>query len=81
MIEEQGVDLLPVQESYLHDEHLPPLLYPGLRQQSVWVMVEQNCLGSANYSSSGTLKQISVPGFAGWIWILLLDQPSHQAWS
>ena len=30
-------------------------------------MVEQNGWGSAIYSSSGTLKQISVPGFAGWI--------------
>ncbi len=67
MIEEQGVDLLLVQESYPHDEHLPPLLYPSLRQQSVWEMVEQNGWGSAIYSSSGTLKQISVPGFAGWV--------------
>jgi len=67
MIEEQSVDLLLVQESYPHDEHLPPLLYPGLRQQSVWEMVEQNGWGSAIYSSSGTLKQISVPGFAGWV--------------
>ena len=67
MIEEQGVDLLLVQESYPHDEHLPPLLYPDLRQQSVWEMVEQNGWGSAIYSSSGNLKQISVPGFAGWV--------------
>ncbi len=28
MIEDQGVSLLLVQESYPHDEHLPPLLYP-----------------------------------------------------
>lgn len=67
MIEEQGVDLLLVQESYPHDEHLPPLLYPDPRRQSLWEMVEQNGWGSAIYSSSGTLKQISVPGFAGWI--------------
>lgn len=67
MIEEQVVDLLLVQESYPHDEHLPPLLYPDLRRQSVWEMVEQNGWGSAVYSLSGTLKQICVPGFAGWV--------------
>jgi len=58
---------LLVKESYPHDEHLPPLLYPNLRKQSIWEMVEQNGWGSAIYSSSGTLKQISVPGFAGWV--------------
>ena len=67
MIEEQGVDLLLVQESYPHDEHLPPLLYPALRQQSVWEKLEQNGWGSAIYSSNGLLKQISVPGFVGWV--------------
>lgn len=67
MIEDQGVDLLLIQESYPHDEHLPPLLYPDLRKQSVWEMVEQNGWGSAIYSNSGTLKQISVPGFTGWV--------------
>lgn len=67
MIEDQGVDLLLVQESYPHDEHLPQLLYPTLRQQSVWEMIEQNGWGSAIYSCSGTLKQISVPGFTGWV--------------
>jgi len=67
MIEEQGVDLLLLQESYPNDEHLPPLLYPNLRKQSVWEMVAKNGWGSAIYSSSGTLKQIAVPGFAGWV--------------
>ena len=67
MIEDHGVELLLVQESYPHEEHLPPLLYPALRQQSVWEMVEQNGWGSAIYSSTGTLKQISVPGFTGWV--------------
>jgi exonuclease III len=67
MIEEQNVDLLLVQESYPHDEHLPPLLYPNLRKQSVWEMVEQNGWRSAISSSCGTLKQISVPGFSGWV--------------
>lgn len=34
MIEDFGVDLLLIQESYPHDEHLPPLLYPDARNQS-----------------------------------------------
>lgn len=67
MIEDQGVDLLLLQESYPHDEHLPPLLYPDLRKQSVWEMVEQNGWGSAIFSSSGVLQPISVPGFTGWV--------------
>jgi len=67
MIDDQGVDLLLVQESYQHDDHLPPLLYPDSRNRSVWKMVEQNGWGSAVYSSGGTLKQISVPGFTGWV--------------
>jgi len=67
MIEDHGIDLLLIQESYPHDEHLPPLIYPELRQRSVWEMVERNGWGSAVYSSSGSLKQISVPGFTGWV--------------
>jgi hypothetical protein len=41
MIEDYAVDLLLVQESHPHDEHLPPLLYPEIRKQSVWEMVER----------------------------------------
>lgn len=82
MIEDQGVELLLVQESYPHDEHLPPLLYPELRQRSVWEMVERNGWGSAIYSGSGTLEPISVPGFAGWVVGALIRgatwQPPHS---
>jgi len=67
MIEDHSVDLLLLQESYVHDEHLPPLLYPDTRSQSVWEMVEQNGWGSVVYSKSGTLKPIPVPGFTGWV--------------
>ncbi len=67
MIDDLGVDLLLVQESYPHDEHLPPLLYPNTRNRSAWEMVEQNGWGSAVFTSSGTLKPITVPGFAGWV--------------
>src|SRR5438874_2461253 len=66
MIEDNSVDLLLVQESYAHDEHLPPLLYPDARSQSVWEMVEQNGWGSAVYSRSGSAKPIDVAGFSGW---------------
>ena len=67
MIEEHEVDLLLIQESHPHNDHLPPLLYPDSRNRSVWEMVEQNGWGSAVYSNSGNLKQIFVPGFAGWV--------------
>ena len=67
MIEGLGVELLLLQESYPHDEHLPPLLYPELRQRSAWEMVERNGWGSAVYSGTGSLESISVPGFAGWV--------------
>jgi len=42
MIDDLGVDLLLVQESYPREDHLPPLLYPDSRSQSIWEMVEQN---------------------------------------
>lgn len=67
MAEDHGVDLLLLQESYFHDEHLPPLLYPDFRSQSVWEMVEQNGWGSVVFSKSGTLKSVPVPGFSGWV--------------
>ena len=60
MIEDNSVDLLLVQESYDHDEHLPPLLYPEARSRSAWEMIGQNGWGSAVYSRSGSVKSIAV---------------------
>jgi endonuclease/exonuclease/phosphatase family metal-dependent hydrolase len=67
MIEDYGVDLLFVQESYTHDDHLPPLIYPNARSQSVWEVVEQNRWGSAVYSKSGFVKPVAVPEYPGWV--------------
>ncbi len=67
MIEDHSVDLLLVQESYPHDRHLPPLLYPHARSRAVWEMVEKNGWGSAVYSRTGSLRPIGVPGFSGWV--------------
>src|SRR3954454_3185609 len=67
MIDEHSVDLLLVQESYPHDEHLPPLLYPEARSRSVWEMVEQNGWGSAVFSRTGSVKPVAVAGFSGWV--------------
>src|SRR5436190_19299437 len=67
MIEDHSVDLLLVQESYHHDEHLPPLLYPEARCRSVWEMVEENGWGSAVYTRNGLVKPIAVAGFSGWV--------------
>lgn len=79
MIEDQGVDLLLVQESYPHDEHLLPLVYPELRQQSVWEMVEKNGWGSAIFSKSGSIKPVGVPGYSGWVVGAEISGASWQA--
>jgi endonuclease/exonuclease/phosphatase family metal-dependent hydrolase len=67
MIKDYSVDLLLVQESYSHDEHLPPHLCPEARSQSVWEMVEKNGWGSAVFSRTGSVKSVTVPGFSGWV--------------
>jgi endonuclease/exonuclease/phosphatase family metal-dependent hydrolase len=67
MIEGYGVDLLLVQESYAHHEHLPPPRYPGARNQSAWQMVRRNGWGSAVFSATGSVMPVSVPGFPGWV--------------
>ncbi len=67
MIDDHAVDLLLAQESYPHDEHLPPRLYPDARGRSVWEMAERNGWGSAVFSRSGSLQPLAVPGFTGWV--------------
>jgi exonuclease III len=67
MIEDHAVDLLLAQESYAHDEHLPPRLYPAARSRSVWEPVEHGGWGSVVFSKSGSLKPVSVSGFSGWV--------------
>ncbi len=79
MIEDFGVDLLLVQESYAHDEHLPPLLYPDSRSQSACEIVEQNGWGSVVFSKTGSVKQLAVPGFSGWVVGAEISGASWQA--
>jgi exonuclease III len=67
LIEDYGVDILLVQESHLHDAHLPPLLYPDDQGKSVWEMADGNGWGSAIYSKSGSIKPVAVPKFSGWV--------------
>jgi endonuclease/exonuclease/phosphatase family metal-dependent hydrolase len=67
MIEDFGVDLLLVQESYPHHEHLPPLMYPDAGKMSAWEMAEKNGWGSGVFSRTGTVKLVRVPGFTGWV--------------
>ncbi|MFO1064945.1 MAG: hypothetical protein U0892_13860 [Pirellulales bacterium] len=69
MIEVQEVDLLLVQESYPHDVHLPPLLYPHLpsglsgKWSSEWVGgVQSTRLGVRRPETD-----FFVPGFIGWV--------------
>jgi endonuclease/exonuclease/phosphatase family metal-dependent hydrolase len=79
MIEEYGVDLLLVQESYTPDEHLPPLQYPEARSRSVWQKVEQNGWGSAVFSRTGAVKPVAVPNFSGWVVGAEISGASWQA--
>jgi exonuclease III len=67
MIEDYGVDLLLVQESYPHHEHLPPLRYPDAGKQSAWEMAEKNGWGSGVFSRPGSVKPVAVPNFPGWV--------------
>ena len=79
MIEDNSVDLLLVQESYSHDEHLSPLNYPVARSRTVWEMVGQNGWGSAAFSRSGSVKPIAVGGFSGWVVGAKIEGASWQA--
>src|SRR5262249_3014192 len=79
MIEDFGVDLLLAQESYPHDEHLPPLTYPDAGKQSAWGMAEKNGWGSAVYSGSGSVRPVPVPNFPGWVVGAEISGASWQA--
>src|SRR5262245_11640736 len=79
MIEDYGVDLLLVQESYVQDEHLPPRSYPDAHRQSVWKMAAKNSWGSAVFSRTGSLKRFGVSGFAGWVIGAEISGASWQA--
>ncbi|MFO0905837.1 MAG: hypothetical protein U0939_22710 [Pirellulales bacterium] len=67
MVKEHGVDLLLVQESNPPDEHLPPLMFPTARNQSVWENAPPNGWGSGIYAVVGAVSPVAVPGFAGWV--------------
>jgi endonuclease/exonuclease/phosphatase family metal-dependent hydrolase len=67
MLEDHGVDLLLVQESYAPREHLPPPAYADAHRRSVWEMVKQNGWGSAVFSRAGSVRRVTVPGFPGWV--------------
>ena len=54
MIEDFGVDLLLLQESYSHDQHLPPLLYPDLQNQSAWAMIDKRGVEPLRFSPGMT---------------------------
>src|SRR6516165_1045893 len=79
MIEDYGVDLLLVQESYPHHEHLPRLVYPNAGKQSAWEMAEKNGWGSGVFSRTGSVKPVAVPNFSGWVVGMEISGASWQA--
>jgi hypothetical protein len=67
MIEDFGVDLLLVQESYPHHEHLPPNLFPDAGSRCAWGMAGKNGWGSGVFSRTGSVMPVAVPNFSGWV--------------
>ena len=67
LVEDLGVDLLLVQESYSHREHLPASLQPEADRRVAWRPVQGRAWGSAVFSTSGNVAPVRVPGYAGWI--------------
>jgi endonuclease/exonuclease/phosphatase family metal-dependent hydrolase len=79
VIEDFGVDLLLVQESYPYHEYLPPLMYPDAGKQSAWEMAEKNGWGSGVFSRTGSVKPVAVPKFSGWVGGAEISEASWQA--
>lgn len=67
MVEDHGVDLLLVQESFDHEQHLPQYQYADAHGQCVWERVDQTRWGSAVYSRTGQVKPVCVTGYSGWV--------------
>ncbi len=68
MIDDQSVELLLVQESYPHDEHLPPLLYPHHAGKSAWSNAGDNSWGSGVFSATGQMTRVPIEGYDGGVW-------------
>lgn len=67
MINDQDVDLLCVQESLPQNEHLSASSSPYTSNRSVWQKVESNKWGSGIFSKTGTLTEIDIPHYCGWV--------------
>jgi len=67
LIQDHFVDLLLLQETFPHGEHLPLDRFPNAEIQSVWKCAENYRWGSAIHSTSGVVRCIDVNGFTGWV--------------
>lgn len=65
IIEDFDPDLFLVQESYPPDDHLPPMLFPGLSAGAVWQVVGGQKWGSGIWVKQGKIKQIGPFDFPG----------------
>lgn len=66
LIDEHGVDLLLVQESFPSSVHLPSQRFPEVQTRCVWEQVESRRWGSGIYAVAGSLIKIAIPNFEGW---------------
>src|SRR5262245_41381251 len=67
LVEGFGVDPLLAQESYPYHEHLPSRSYPDAEGRSAWQRAGRNIWGSAVFSTTGTVRPVRLPGYAGWV--------------
>lgn len=81
LVEDFGVDLLLVQESYPQNEHVPPLVYPDAGGRSAWERAEPNRWGSAVFCRTGSVTPVAVPHFTGWVVGAEITAASWQAGS
>jgi hypothetical protein len=65
ILEEFRPDIFLVQETVAPEEHLPPLIYPGMWSRYVWRRVGGRHWGSAVYVTQGKFRPIELPDFHG----------------
>ncbi len=67
MLDEHQVDVLLLQETFAHDQHLPPASNPIQADRCVFQCVPGQDWGSAVALTKGSLTPIVVNGFEGWV--------------
>lgn len=67
MLDDHQVDILLLQETFPHDQHLQTLLEPLPTDRCVFNFVPGLPWGSAVFLAKGSIRRIPVTGFEGWV--------------